>query len=195
MYREPGIYQIRNILDNSIYIGSTIDLVKRRDRHFSELSLGKHYNGHLQRAYNKYGKENFIFEILIICPKELLSWYEQQFVDQWKPEYNQRKDVTSNFGIKRTEEYKKMVGDFHRGKSLSNTHRKNIGIAVRLKHPIRSKTGFKGVTILPNGKYRAMAKIEGKQKHLGCFDSPEEASKVYQKTVDNVIFGGGYQDL
>jgi group I intron endonuclease len=83
-----GIYQIKNLINNKIYIGSSYNINARMGQHFSNLKHNKHANPKLQAAYNKYGKENFIFKILITCDPTMLFWYEQQFIDQWKPKYN-----------------------------------------------------------------------------------------------------------
>ena len=41
---------------------------------------------------------------------------------------------------------------------------------------------FRGVRLSTNGKkYQTQISIKGKQLHLGSFDTPEEASKVYQE--------------
>ena len=40
------------------------DLQQRRSDHRRSLRLGKHPNLHLQRAYNKYGVDDFIFKVL-----------------------------------------------------------------------------------------------------------------------------------
>lgn len=64
---KSGIYQIRNINNNKLYIGSAVNLIKRKNGHFSALFKNKHENNKLQNAYNKYGKETFIFEILEYC--------------------------------------------------------------------------------------------------------------------------------
>lgn len=85
---SSGIYWIRNKLNNKIYIGSTKNFRMRKNLHFSRLSREIHENNHLQSAYNKYGKYIFEFEILIICDPNMLLFYEQQFLDQLKPEYN-----------------------------------------------------------------------------------------------------------
>ena len=45
-------------------MGSSSNLKVRKHAHFNTLQNGKHGNTHLQRAYNKYGKENFKWEIL-----------------------------------------------------------------------------------------------------------------------------------
>jgi group I intron endonuclease len=60
------IYQIRNLLDGKVYIGQTIRLKKRQQQHFTNLRNKCHDNRHLQSAFNKYGENNFVFEILNI---------------------------------------------------------------------------------------------------------------------------------
>ena len=61
---KTGIYNIRNIINNNIYIGSASNLKNRWNVHKHKLSNNKHVNIHLQRAFNKYGSENFIFEVI-----------------------------------------------------------------------------------------------------------------------------------
>lgn len=86
--RFVGIYQIHNLINNKIYIGSSTDVKQRLRWHKSKLRLNKHNNIHLQNAYNKYGDKNFIFKPIIVCNEDMLIWYEQRFIDQLKPEYN-----------------------------------------------------------------------------------------------------------
>jgi len=45
--------------------------------------------------------------------------------------------------------------------------------------PIKSLSGYKGVTIYRNGKWRASAKVDQKNVHLGYFDTKEEAAIAY----------------
>lgn len=58
------IYEIVNILNNKKYIGKTKNFLIRKNRHLYELSNNRHHCLHLQRAWNKYGEENFIFNVL-----------------------------------------------------------------------------------------------------------------------------------
>lgn len=57
-------YRIRNKLNNKLYIGITAYPENRKRCHFRLLEKNKHFNPKLQNAYNKDGKENFIFEII-----------------------------------------------------------------------------------------------------------------------------------
>ena len=45
-------------------------------------------------------------------------------------------------------------------------------------------SGYKGVTTLKNGKYMARITINYKGIYLGCYNTPEEAYKVYKKAEE-----------
>lgn len=83
-----GIYLIKNKITKKIYIGSAISINKRWNVHRCELRNNKHHSILLQRAWNLYYEEAFIFEILEICSKEKLVEREQYYLDTLNPEYN-----------------------------------------------------------------------------------------------------------
>lgn len=58
------IYCIENKTNGHCYIGQTKNFVQRRSKHFSELRRNAHHNSRLQKAYNKYGEQNFQIYIL-----------------------------------------------------------------------------------------------------------------------------------
>lgn len=58
------IYCITQLSTNRKYVGSSKDPGKRKHRHFLDLRRGVHHNQFLQRAYNKTGEGDFLFEIL-----------------------------------------------------------------------------------------------------------------------------------
>lgn len=60
-----GIYFIKNLVNGKYYIGISNNLKNRKSKHFSTLKRNIHKNKHLQASYNRYGKENFVFEILL----------------------------------------------------------------------------------------------------------------------------------
>lgn len=58
------IYKITNIQNNKVYIGQTIRPVEQRfHRHIND-ALNNILDTHFARAIRKYGKENFIIEII-----------------------------------------------------------------------------------------------------------------------------------
>lgn len=75
-----GIYKITCLANNKCYIGQSVAIKRRWNEHQKALSKGTHYNTYLQNAYNKYGKDNFIYEILEQCPKEKLNEREQFYI-------------------------------------------------------------------------------------------------------------------
>lgn len=78
-----GIYKIENLIDNKVYIGQSKNLKSRLDGHKSCLKYNHHSNIYLQRAYNKYGEENFKFEIIEECEEDKLTEREQYWIDYY----------------------------------------------------------------------------------------------------------------
>lgn len=58
------IYQIKNKVNNKIYIGSTTNLERRWENHVYQLKNNTHHSIKLQKAWNKYGEDNFEFSII-----------------------------------------------------------------------------------------------------------------------------------
>jgi len=79
-----GVYCITNTINNKKYIGKSISVKERFNCHLKELEHNKHHSFHLQYSYNKYGKENFKFEILATCPEEYLTKIESKFIRIFK---------------------------------------------------------------------------------------------------------------
>jgi|SRR5579859_472103 len=59
--RASGVYAILNLFNDKIYIGSAKYIKSRFIWHYGALEKGKHHNILLQRAWDKYGEDNFIF--------------------------------------------------------------------------------------------------------------------------------------
>lgn len=58
------IYRIVCFVTGACYIGQTKNFRQRRNGHLSTLKCRTHGNEYLQRAYDKYGKNAFYFEVL-----------------------------------------------------------------------------------------------------------------------------------
>ncbi len=66
-----GVYQIKNLVNGKIYISSSKNLQARINRHKFELKFGSEGIKELQDDYNKYGEQNFTFEIIdVLKPKD-----------------------------------------------------------------------------------------------------------------------------
>lgn len=84
MSNDIGIYKIFCRPNGKVYIGSSVRLAKRIRNHKSDLRQGKHPNQRLQRAWNKYGKDNFVFEVLLNCDKDSVFVLEQKLIDEYQ---------------------------------------------------------------------------------------------------------------
>lgn len=82
-----GIYKITNKVNGDCYYGSSVNIEKRWYRHLNDLKNGSHHNPILQRAWVKYGEDNFTFEIVEECTSDNLLIIEQKYLDL-KPKYN-----------------------------------------------------------------------------------------------------------
>lgn len=77
-----GIYAIVNFVHGGVYIGSSIDVFRRYDGHISDLKKGIHVNTKLQRAWNKYGEDNFVLALIEEVPdRSKLFEIEQIWID------------------------------------------------------------------------------------------------------------------
>lgn len=76
-----GIYCIRNLINNKIYVGSSRDIKLRIRTHRNKLKGQKHPNLYLQDSYNKYGIENLDVSILEIVDVNQLAEREQFYID------------------------------------------------------------------------------------------------------------------
>ncbi len=76
-----GIYQITNKENGKIYVGQSKDVGNRWRLHLKQLKEGIHHNSKLQLDYNKYGYNNFTFEILEICKESELNEMESHYIN------------------------------------------------------------------------------------------------------------------
>jgi group I intron endonuclease len=79
-----GVYKIKNIINNKVYIGSSKNIENRWKQHIYELNKNNHHSIKLQRAWNKYGKDNFKFEVIEECDIDRLLYLEQYYIDKYK---------------------------------------------------------------------------------------------------------------
>lgn len=93
-----GVYKITNKINQRFYIGSSTNIQYRFIKHTSELNRKNHSNEHLQRAWCKYGKENFVFSILVIAEEKYIRIIEQKLINKFsknKKLYNMQTKVLS----------------------------------------------------------------------------------------------------
>jgi len=164
MENKIGIYCIENKINKKKYIGSSKDVYKRKNRHFSELRNLKHKNNKLQRSYNKHGEDNFMFYVLEFVNNENeLIIREQYYIDSVKPEYNINLIANSSLGVKRSEETKEKI------------RQANIG----LKHP--------------EWRNKIKSEVQGGENHWTKKKKFSEETKKKMSESQKKLYEGGYK--
>lgn len=81
---RSGIYCIENKINNKKYIGQSISIHERWKKHISELNNNKHHNDYLQKAWNKYGENQFGFYVLEYCDESILDEKEIYYINLYQ---------------------------------------------------------------------------------------------------------------
>ncbi|NWJ50132.1 MAG: GIY-YIG nuclease family protein [Bacteroidetes bacterium] len=91
-----GVFQIKNISNNKIFVDNSVDMTSTWNRHKFELKFGTHRNRELQKDWNEKGEDNFVFEILselkqdderkVDYPKELRLLQQMMIEEMNTPE-------------------------------------------------------------------------------------------------------------
>ena len=132
------------------YFGQSIDLERREKQYFNQ----NHFpNDHLKNAFNKYGKENFNFEIIKVCKEKYLDRFEKLYIqiydtmnrkkgynkesgghqnkhhsDEYKQKMSELRKGENNpfYNKTHTSETKRKMSKSHKGKPKSKQHKLNI---------------------------------------------------------------------
>lgn len=136
------VYIIRNTRNEKVYVGSTVNVKKRWQEHRRTLRRGTHHARHLQNAWNKYGEDVFVFELVETDVNiEVLLEREQHHLDEYARNvlYNTAPKVRPGFhGRHHTKETKQKISQIHTGRKRPPETGQRISRALRgIKKPHR----------------------------------------------------------
>lgn len=77
-----GVYKLYSVSTGKFYIGSSIELSKRIDRHFRELSECKHHNSYLNEVVKMFGIDDIKVEIIEYSTKDKIRLIEDQLIKE-----------------------------------------------------------------------------------------------------------------
>ena len=83
-----GIYKITNLLNQKSYIGKSNDIDRRWAQHKSPYEWSRQPDSSLYLTFQKYGLDNFKFEIIEECKVEELGEKEKYWVEYYDTFYN-----------------------------------------------------------------------------------------------------------
>lgn len=141
-----GIYAIENIENGKLYIGSGVSILGRWDAHKCLLRKQKHWNKHLQNAWNKDGEKKFKFQVIQVIEDVLfLEVMEQKWIDLTRcydreVGYNLSPTAGNTMGFKMPAHVGKAVAEANRKRVWTDEMRKNHArISSGRKHTQESK--------------------------------------------------------
>ena len=123
-----GIYKIINKIDGKVYIGQSIDILRRWYEHLWAAGQQRYSNLLLYKAFAKYGVENFSFDIVERCDESKLLEREIYYIDKYRSYvgfddcngYNMTLGGDGNRGAERTPEWKLHISEGNKGQSPWN---------------------------------------------------------------------------
>jgi len=150
LYKDvTGIYLWHNLVNGKQYIGSGYKLSVRLAHYYYPSRLLS--NRYVTQSILKYGHDNFSVIILEICGKsgtltksEYLS-REQYYIDFYNPELNLNPRADSSLGFKHSEESKRLISEYRKGKSLSKETKNKL--SELLSGPLNPFYGYKHLPI------------------------------------------------
>lgn len=148
-----GIYMIYCISSGRAYIGLSKNIYRRWSMHKAQLKRNRHDNDHLQKAYNKYGKDRFIYLVLERCSSDILNDREYYYCTLLDKDYlynilpvgdlfvERFCNATKQIHTKRSaDSYKSMLGVSHTKEvqdRINLTALKNRGYSIDMINSIR----------------------------------------------------------
>jgi len=134
---KTGIYRIRHVDSGKSYVGSAAQAFRIRwNSHRSKLARGIHHSKPLQMAWNKYGADAFVFEILLYCDSDDCLMYEQLALDCYKPRYNVQQIAGSSIGRTCKKSTRQKISDNNKGKhvgELNSSAKLSVGQVKSIK--------------------------------------------------------------
>ena len=115
-----GIYATTNLVNGKKYIGQSVNVKIRIIHHKHHLNARMHYNEHLQRAWNKYGKDNFSFDVLEYCDIAELDELERKYISDLNTlddDYGYNSQSGGHEGKIQSEEAKRKISEATSGKN------------------------------------------------------------------------------
>lgn len=186
------IYQVRNILNDKVYIVSTkMSLSKRKAVHLGYLRHNRHHSFDLQIEFNMYGEDQFKFEKLYECADDLVRKYEQDEIDTYL--INGELDKTRCYNLSKAVHHLSLT----KGTSLSEEVKKRMRESwtdSRRESVVRKLSGERNPFY---GKTHSKEVLEIISKtHLGSKRTEECKQKMSEtrRGKDNGFYGRKHSD-
>ena len=177
--RVSGIYQIRNRINDKIYIGSSVDIRKRWFYHKRDLKNNNHDSRHLQSSWNMYGENNFSFEIIeVIEDITTLISREQYWIDKCMC-------FSDSIGYNICRKAGSSLGRKHSKETCLKISKAKKGVPYLFHHSQERKNQISEA--LKGKKHTIESKIKMSESHKGYKHTEEAKAKIRAKRALQVI--------
>lgn len=156
------IYKITNTINSKVYIGQTTQNPKKRWReHITRSKNDNKYSTAITKAINKYGVENFIFEVVeLIQYKKDLNIKEEEYIKKFNSLCPNGYNILSKvWSVTHSKEVRNKISKYNKNKKHTNSTSRYFGVMYNKKY----NTWF--------------AKAPG-NKHIGIYLYEDEAAKA-----------------
>jgi group I intron endonuclease len=185
------IYRITNMANGKYYIGSAESFARREWQHKYDLRKGIHKNPRLQAAWNKYGADMFVFEIIEKVPdgESQLAWEDRHLSVHvgLRECYNINTSAEApRLGIPMSDASKARLSLNRTGKGAGKDHYR---YGKTLSEGVRAKIGNtqRGVAKPPRSEEHRRNLSEankGNQNWLGKRHSDESKAKMSKRVLE-----------
>jgi group I intron endonuclease len=196
------IYRITNMANGKYYIGSANSFARREWQHRYDLKRGAHKNPRLQAAWNKYGEDMFVFEVLEDVPE---GESQLKAEDVWLAQHVGLPDCYNintgaeapRLGIPMSEASKQKLSESRTGKAAGSEHyRFGQEVAPEVREKIgaaqRGIPKAEGRKVSEAGKAKIRANIEAGRSHkhwTGRTHTKEAKAKMSRPVIATTAAG------
>lgn len=175
---KSGIYEISCTVNRYFYVGSAVNLRRRKNGHWRSLTNKTHYNRFLQSTWNSHGSESFRFRVLeYVADTKNLIQREQYYLTLFSKSSRRRcMNLTpiagSVLGVKYSAEQCEKMRQARLGKRMSpETCQKMRQAKLGGKHSPETREKIRAANLGKKHSLETREKIRA--AHLGKKLSPE----------------------
>lgn len=187
-----GIYLIKNTKNNKVYVGESLNIIKRWEEHITDLNECKHCNFKLQEDWDKYGEENFEFNIVAVLDDSISTMidkiiciiYENKIINEFN-------SIDNGYNLENT--YEKVI----KGEKVLTTTVSNIYLIKEYENRINkgiivNKGGiiFKNEVPLDKNK-KSKNRYDVKHKKVICIETGKIYKNAKEATIECGVSGTG----
>ena len=161
--KKCGIYMIRNVINNKVYIGKSKNIYNRITKHIYNLNINnsKEENLHIINAWNKYGKDSFEYIVLEYLELDEINLANRELF--WMKTFN---SLDRKFGYNiRSDSNSKMIVHLETSRKISERLKNEWKNGIRNEHSEKLSNNWKNNIERKKFQSLLMSKILTKYKY------------------------------